>query len=162
MMFVALVLLSAAPRPGADGKHCQDRQGGQAKFLVADRGPCQNGQHRERAQRHPQTIHPTPNAGQRKSWCTGEDSNLRSSQGAADLQSAAINHSATCAHFDRAFRSPACSRVRLPRSGIASPCCQRTPCLNKRSATPAKLCNHRAIILPRVLRLRKLLLESVL
>jgi hypothetical protein len=33
-----------------------------------------------------------------KSWCTGEDSNLRSSQGAADLQSAAINHSATCAH----------------------------------------------------------------
>src|SRR5712692_5790871 len=29
-------------------------------------------------------------------WCTGEDSNLRSSQGAADLQSAAINHSATC------------------------------------------------------------------
>ncbi len=31
-----------------------------------------------------------------KSWWTGEDSNLRSSQGAADLQSAAINHSATC------------------------------------------------------------------
>src|SRR5437868_4199206 len=29
-------------------------------------------------------------------WWTGEDSNLRSSQGAADLQSAAINHSATC------------------------------------------------------------------
>src|SRR2546422_9999516 len=34
-----------------------------------------------------------------KSWCTGEDSNLRSSQGAADLQSAAINHSATCAEM---------------------------------------------------------------
>ncbi len=33
---------------------------------------------------------------QMKSWWTGEDSNLRSSQGAADLQSAAINHSATC------------------------------------------------------------------
>jgi hypothetical protein len=31
-----------------------------------------------------------------QSWWTGEDSNLRSSQGAADLQSAAINHSATC------------------------------------------------------------------
>jgi hypothetical protein len=27
---------------------------------------------------------------------TGEDSNLRSPQGAADLQSAAISHSATC------------------------------------------------------------------
>ena len=33
---------------------------------------------------------------QMRSWWTGEDSNLRSSQGAADLQSAAINHSATC------------------------------------------------------------------
>ncbi len=32
-------------------------------------------------------------------WWTGEDSNLRSSQGAADLQSAAINHSATCPRF---------------------------------------------------------------
>src|SRR5664279_87501 len=32
-----------------------------------------------------------------ESWCTGEDSNLRSPLGAADLQSAAINHSATCA-----------------------------------------------------------------
>ena len=31
-----------------------------------------------------------------QNWWTGEDSNLRSSQGAADLQSAAINHSATC------------------------------------------------------------------
>ncbi len=46
-----------------------------------------------------------------RSWCTGEDSNLRSSQGAADLQSAAINHSATCAHFDRA----------LPRNSLESP-----------------------------------------
>ena len=36
------------------------------------------------------------------SWCTGEDSNLRSSQGAADLQSAAINHSATCAESQNA------------------------------------------------------------
>jgi hypothetical protein len=34
-----------------------------------------------------------------QSWCTGEDSNLRSSLGAADLQSAAINHSATCANL---------------------------------------------------------------
>src|SRR3990167_6691528 len=32
---------------------------------------------------------------QLKGWWTGEDSNLRSPQGAADLQSAAINHSAT-------------------------------------------------------------------
>ena len=30
-------------------------------------------------------------------WCTGEDSNLRTSQGGADLQSAGFNHSPTCA-----------------------------------------------------------------
>ena len=51
-----------------------------------------------------------------KLWCTGEDSNLRSSQGAADLQSAAINHSATCARFDRASRSQ-----HVPESPNAGP-----------------------------------------
>jgi hypothetical protein len=40
-------------------------------------------------------------------WCTGEDSNLRSSQGAADLQSAAINHSATCAQPPSKQNAPA-------------------------------------------------------
>src|SRR5207247_347209 len=30
-------------------------------------------------------------------WCTGEDSNLRTSLGGADLQSAGFNHSPTCA-----------------------------------------------------------------
>jgi hypothetical protein len=44
------------------------------------------------------------NDSQQNQWCTGEDSNLRSSQGAADLQSAAINHSATCAEMCRSFR----------------------------------------------------------
>ena len=33
--------------------------------------------------------------GPQKEWWTGEDSNLRSPQGAADLQSAAISRSAT-------------------------------------------------------------------
>jgi hypothetical protein len=50
-------------------------------------------------------------------WCTGEDSNLRSSQGAADLQSAAINRSATCARFRSAARL-------------------HTPCLQPRNASP--------------------------
>jgi hypothetical protein len=45
--------------------------------------------------RSPYNSKPLPD---RIHWCTGEDSNLRSSQGAADLQSAAINRSATCAH----------------------------------------------------------------
>ena len=38
-------------------------------------------------------------------WCTGEDSNLRTSLGRADLQSAAINRSATCARFQPLARA---------------------------------------------------------
>src|ERR1700730_2656127 len=43
---------------------------------------------------------------QLNSWCTGKDSNLRTSQGGADLQSAGFNHSPTCAER----RAPAISR----------------------------------------------------
>ena len=53
-------------------------------------------------------------------WCTGEDSNLRSSQGAADLQSAAINHSATCARF-HSNSSQRCARVRPRNAAWRSP-----------------------------------------
>jgi hypothetical protein len=48
-------------------------------------------------------------------WCTGEDSNLRSSQGAADLQSAAINRSATCAQ-PIPLPNPASAHTNLPES----------------------------------------------
>src|SRR5258708_40086748 len=34
-----------------------------------------------------------------KSWCTGKDSNLRTSLGGTDLQSVGFNHSPTCANF---------------------------------------------------------------
>ena len=50
-------------------------------------------------------------------WCTGEDSNLRSSQGAADLQSAAINHSATCAEMPEC---PATHSVRQPEKRVCA------------------------------------------
>ena len=36
-------------------------------------------------------------AGRLKLWCTGEDSNLRTSLGGTDLQSVGFNHSPTCA-----------------------------------------------------------------
>ena len=36
-----------------------------------------------------------------KSWCTGEDSNLRTSLGGTDLQSVGFNHSPTCAELLR-------------------------------------------------------------
>src|SRR5579872_1276727 len=39
----------------------------------------------------------TQPASRAKIWCTGKDSNLRTSQGGADLQSAGFNHSPTCA-----------------------------------------------------------------
>ena len=50
---------------------------------------------------------------------TGEDSNLRSPQGAADLQSAAINHSATCAHLAELYTrpGPATSSYQKPLPG---------------------------------------------
>ncbi len=108
---------------------------------------------------HNRFITPTPPGakatrvgGPVKTWCTGEDSNLRSSQGAADLQSAAINHSATCARFDRA----SCSQD-VPESqnlGPESPAssCQRTLRTQRhRFAVPAKLHNSRATILPRAI-----------
>jgi hypothetical protein len=73
-----------------DREQSQNRQSSQPDLLVAERGPRQHSQQNVNGERDGQAI-------QISNWCTGEDSNLRSSQGAADLQSAAINHSATCA-----------------------------------------------------------------
>src|SRR6266480_1405961 len=47
-------------------------------------------------------------------WCTGEDSNLRTSQGGADLQSAGFNHSPTCAETPTASPS-LCAQSRADR-----------------------------------------------
>ena len=52
------------------------------------------------------SSHVDPQPFHSESWCTGEDSNLRSPLGAADLQSAAINHSATCARPAKRNRPP--------------------------------------------------------
>src|SRR5262249_60336226 len=71
-------------------KQGQNRERREANLLIRERRPNQDTQENVNAKRDGQTI-------QNNHWCTGEDSNLRSSQGAADLQSAAINHSATCA-----------------------------------------------------------------
>src|SRR5258708_38589823 len=43
-------------------------------------------------------------------WWTGEDSNLRSPQGAADLQSAGFSHSPTRPHGESQHRRPLRSR----------------------------------------------------
>ena len=53
-----------------------------------------------------------------KSWCTGKDSNLRTSLGGTDLQSVGFNHSPTCA---KTFGRCGCcaSSSRLHQTGAA-------------------------------------------
>ena len=88
--------------------HRQRHCAGRPHCRIIQRPPCRNSQHNEQNHGEKETAHvrsllivakPKP-----QQWCTGEDSNLRSSQGAADLQSAAINHSATCAKLCRTLR----------------------------------------------------------
>src|SRR5207302_5624323 len=74
-------------------------------------------------------------------WWTGEDSNLRSSQGAADLQSAAINRSATCPDLApatparRTFRARSTTRKRL----------------NHIREVNVECCGFRTLLLPRLM-----------
>src|SRR6476469_3909564 len=56
----------------------------------------------------------TQPASRAKIWCTGKDSNLRTSQGGADLQSAGFNHSPTCAETPTASPS-LCAQSRADR-----------------------------------------------
>src|SRR5579863_7872703 len=52
-------------------------------------------------------------------WCTGKDSNLRTSLGGTDLQSVGFNHSPTCAEtFGRCSR---CAPSGRPRFASADP-----------------------------------------
>ena len=139
---LVLQLPAVAPRPNRE--HRQYRQRRQPELLIVDGDPRQNHQHGERAQGHPQPLHS-------ESWCTGEDSNLRSPLGAADLQSAAINHSATCARTAEQTAGP----VSPVRYHIKEP-------LAKPAVSPATLRNRRTIRLPRKIGSGKLLLGSVL
>ena len=51
----------------------------------------------------------------RLNWCTGKDSNLRTSLGGTDLQSVGFNHSPTCAKtFGRCGRRAPSGRPRFP------------------------------------------------
>ena len=98
--------------PSLQCEHRQNRQRHQTNSLVADRVPGQNSQGNKRSANSasPDRVHPNPctRSGFRlraprsrllrlNSWCTGKDSNLRTSQGGTDLQSVGFNHSPTCA-----------------------------------------------------------------
>jgi hypothetical protein len=73
--------------------HCeqrQDHQRSRPNLRVGNRGPSQRSQHYVTDQRNGQATHVNQ-------WCTGKDSNLRTSLGGTDLQSVGFNHSPTCA-----------------------------------------------------------------
>jgi hypothetical protein len=81
-------------RESAKSEGCNQNQSDEPNLLIAQREPRHSPNHNVGGKSDSETIH----LQNLENWCTGEDSNLRSSQGAADLQSAAINHSATCAN----------------------------------------------------------------
>ena len=76
-----------------DRLHCeqgQDHERARPQLRVRDRRPGQRSQRNVTDQRNGQAAH-------RIKWCTGKDSNLRTSLGGTDLQSVGFNHSPTCA-----------------------------------------------------------------
>ncbi len=83
----------------------QDQQRSCPQFWLGERHPSQRSQHGVADQRDGQTIHrsavckisDSDKPDSDKSWCTGKDSNLRTSLGGTDLQSVGFNHSPTCA-----------------------------------------------------------------
>ncbi len=78
-----------AMHPGLHCKHHQNCQRHQANARIADGRPRQDSQLRTRPTLRISDSH--------HSWCTGKDSNLRTSLGGTDLQSVGFNHSPTCA-----------------------------------------------------------------
>jgi hypothetical protein len=112
------------PHPALECKQPQNQQRHCPDSIIAQRSKRQPTQHRIRNQRHRQATHiPAQTAREQRrphggcaghrpalqTWCTGKDSNLRTSLGGTDLQSVGFNHSPTCAQNLRAIqpRSPA-------------------------------------------------------
>jgi hypothetical protein len=73
-------------------------------------------------------------------WWTGEDSNLRSPQGAADLQSAGFSHSPTRpARSSRGYKLPVRRTVRTQRSSSANPTRTEPDCYTGYAAMQKRL-----------------------
>jgi hypothetical protein len=82
-------------------------------------------------QRAPASLTP---AKRLKFWCTGKDSNLRTSLGGTDLQSVGFNHSPTCA--DTAGRCSRCPSS--PSSKPSSRTSSRTRKLRQHTSAPSR------------------------
>jgi hypothetical protein len=98
-------------QPRLHGKQPEDRKRHHANPLVRNCHVRQQSENGERRKRDQQTIHTSLAYSARdfggkthaaKSWCTGKDSNLRTSLGGTDLQSVGFNHSPTCAETAQA------------------------------------------------------------
>jgi hypothetical protein len=77
----------------------QNQQRAPAQLRVGDGKPRQQREHRVTSQRLGQSAHGITMSIYLSlhHWCTGKDSNLRTSLGGTDLQSVGFNHSPTCA-----------------------------------------------------------------
>jgi hypothetical protein len=99
-------------QPRLHRKQGQDRKRHHADSLVRNCCVRQQSKNDERRKRNPQAVHSipriaslgtfSPRISHRNSWCTGKDSNLRTSLGGTDLQSVGFNHSPTCAETAQA------------------------------------------------------------
>jgi hypothetical protein len=78
------------PHPAFEGEQPKNHQGSSSKLRIADRRPGQNPKNDVSDEGGYKAIHVDH-------WCTGKDSNLRTSLGGTDLQSVGFNHSPTCA-----------------------------------------------------------------
>src|ERR1700751_2931 len=102
-------------QPRLHRKQGQDRKRHHADSLVGNCCVRQQSKNDERRKRNPQAVHSipriaslgtfSPRISHRNSWCTGKDSNLRTSLGGTDLQSVGFNHSPTCAETAQTSRS---------------------------------------------------------
>ena len=98
-------------QPGLHREQCQNRKRRHANPLVRNCRVRQQSENDERRKCNRQPTHWIPRkltlgisaeTHALKSWCTGKDSNLRTSLGGTDLQSVGFNHSPTCAETAQA------------------------------------------------------------
>ena len=144
-----------APQHRLHREQSQNPQRHSSNPQIADREPRQDSQHCVGNQSCRKAVHTAPwpppdfacgpatllRASIKRSlipreanfWCTGEDSNLRTSLGGTDLQSVGFNHSPTCA---KAFRR--CGRSVFRQTALSPP---QTP----KKACGGNAASHRSI-----------------
>src|SRR5436190_22620106 len=131
-----------APHPALEREQPKNHQRAYPELRVRDRRPRQDAKNNVGDQGYCQAIHCSSKDPSRRTlrispagsllrsrlpdaqlWCTGKDSNLRTSLGGTDLQSVGFNHSPTCANCkaDHGLIFPAnCRDLRHKQTSIIS------------------------------------------